>query len=593
MSRIRLTRVYQLKLNLQKVNEMYEKERASTSATFELSNKNQELLKLLKSAKEIEEQNKKEKDELFTRLHDLVEENLKLEEALKRSQEIIEEQVMEIDESMVSQDPNLMLSITQERAQNEAIIFKLKEKVQKLKNQLSMTKNDLQLERARKASEHSDNDGVLTNTRKLSDETARLFQKLMESSESKNHAKDRGSPRDSFEIELSKPPVDQREVKTFPSLINFSAEKYSDKKSKPLMSTKELQTEPFELPRAQPEIIYRDRLIESPEKVIIKEKEVAYIVSFSPNPAFDFRSEVIEKMNFEEKSPSLKVQSLASNTFMFSGIKLANPKADASKQGDLERSPISQIIISSDEKLEERWIVFPQDTFQMLEFTSNVISNEKSLLKPTILESGLKQTLCVPEIPLDNFPNHEQLSGSVTERQLGKASFLKLDLNNGILTETEQLPYAQDLTSINIRKILAGPKNSSRLPRQKAGPSYDDSVDLQAKKQAARAKFARSEAVGGFRVIGQPENPLNSKLVQPPFAPFNPSEAGVALTLPPALVKKEEENSSIINPYQTIMSSSILSTIRPHPDTFKEKKIKLNYFFEKKNQEREKGKVVL
>lgn len=587
---------------LKQSSKLYEKEKEKNIELFEACNRKEELERSLKQVKEQADTQRRSYIELQHRLANTLEENSKLEEALRRSQEIIEEQVLAIDDTNPTEDPNIMLGIKQENEKQNSLISQLQDKVHRLKEQLDMSKKDLEVERQKKVHDHSDFDHYDHTGRKLSYETEEMLRKMQENREEcLSRSEGRMSNGSGRSIEVS-PVWKDLQIAILPSLSAGKFDKSSSPEKKKCFADKDTQYEVENFSPSTPQIIIKEVIKESPEKIIIKEQPVTYIVSFKPVPFFDFREIREETMYYQDPSSFRKLQTLATTTYNFGGASKSISNESKSHDSPVRNPEEANILHSSSNKIESIVAIQPLMATQKLEkgikkyFIGTPRSSKPSKPSKKMNFNIINQQLFPVEdnpfiehgIP-NNYSFHE------VNKELNKTSFLCLDMDQGTLKESLHMPYANDSTSINIRKILKSTQ-SNRVSRQKLEPRKDsywgDGDDASSRYNVTKEDHSISNYHRLDTEDGQ-EDHSTSKISQHSFIDLGGAGGHKDPDSPyNKQVMTARNKKSLLMDDQRVQygSSSAMAMRESVPDNFKEKKRMLNHFFEMKNLEKDKPK---
>ena len=474
--------------------------------------------------------------------------------------------------------------------------------VQRLKDQLDLTKKDLELERIRKAQEQLEAEQFEQSHRKLSAETQEFLQKLeFERGEGAPKSEGRLSRNSARSIEHSSLWNDLQ-IQILPSLSAGKFESYISNSEKKVLVDKDTQFSNDLTTEFQPQIVYKEVIKETPEKIVIRVHEVAYTVAFKPMPCFDFRSFLVETTTFIDPTACIRLHSLPTTTYTFSGVSKPKDSDPEVLSGPSKEPPQLTLIVPPVQHIQERMVISPLLATQKVEKSPKkfFIGSPRSS-KPIKPSKKMNFNLINQQgFPSEANPNIEQGaqvtdSFSETYKEVNKTSFLCLDIDQGTLKEIQHLPYANDTTSINIRKILKSTK-SNQVSRQKLermkDSEYGDGDDASSKYHLTK-EYTSTSHLQRCDTEEAPDDQSVSKLSQHSFIDFTGNEANRERQSPYSKLAMTARNkkSLLRTDEREIHGSTSAMVLKDLAlDNFKEKKRMLNNFFEKKNQMKDKDR---
>lgn len=526
---------------------------------------------------------------LQRQLEDVLLDNQKLHESLKRSEEIIEDQVLQIDDTNPAQDPNFTVGVQQDNEKNAETIRSLQSAIKVLSDQLSMVKKDLELERAKKTQEHTEAGESLDIQRKLSAETLLTLEKLIEEQHGARYQADLQSRRGSFCSSTTNPQAPSIKVYNFTSQLAITGGVLAQQISVPKFKHSSAQTEDCDFLVKHTQKVPETETTESSPQVIYTERIVTYTVAFMPTPAFDSKFELVETARFDDPSVRLNIHKLDAKRFTFTlaytGQELLIDRI-SSGNGSI---PASRKLTEEEDKPMQRIILWPHFALQVEEvcFWSRPDERPSDSKIPKRMYSMQDNHEPVEEYS-PNFPSLVNVDISF-DRQASKASFLRLDMEKGVLTESDRLPFAEDPTTINIRRILNA-NRSNRVSRHRLIPLKDGhQIDTDTNNQASYHEFGKSGMMTPRHAGGHDERQDYSRVSVASFVDLHANDRSPSIDRQCEMAESDSGSPYLIDRSKMQPCKSTLVVTKIKTDVFKEKKRKLNSFFQKKNEQKNKN----
>lgn len=525
---------------------------------------------------------------LQRQLEDVLLDNQKLHDSLKRSEEIIEDQVLQIDDTIPAQDPNFIVGVQQDNEKNAETIQSLQSAIKVLSDQLSMVKKDLEFERAKKTQEHTEAGESLDIQRKLSGETLLTLEKLIEEQYGARYQADLQSRRGSFCSSTTNPQAPSIKVYNFTSQLAKTGGVLAQQISVPKFKHSSAQTEDCDFLVKHSQKVSETETTESSPQVIYTEREVAYTVAFMPMPAFDSKFELVETARFDDPSVRLNLHKLDEKRFTFTlaytGQELLIDRISSGNGGITASRKLTE-----EEKPMQRFILWPQFALQVEEvcFWSRPDARPSNSKIPKRMYSMQDNPEPVGEYS-PNFPSLVNVDISF-DRQASKASFLRLDMDKGVLTESDRLPFAEDPTTINIRRIL-NLNRSNRVSRHRLIPLKDGHhIDIDTNHQASYHEFGKSGMMTPRHAGDHDDRLDHSRVSEASFVDLHANDRSPSIDRRCEMAESDSGSPYLINRSRMQPCKSTLVVTKIKTDVFKEKKRKLNSFFQKKNEQKNKN----